>query len=42
MRDLFDEARWAWPERLEPVPHPMGLTELAGVLRRRPGDTMPR
>jgi len=42
MRDLFDEARWAWPERLEPVPHPMGLTELAGVLRRHPGDAMPR
>lgn len=36
MRELFDPARWEWPE--EPplqVPHPNGLTELGYVLTRR-------
>jgi len=36
MRDLFAAERWTWPGGLEPVQHPMGLTELAGVLRRQP------
>ena len=35
MRRLFAEARWEWPAELVPVPHPMGLVELAGILRRR-------
>ena len=35
MRDLFAAERWEWPEGLDPVQHPMGLTELSGVLRRR-------
>lgn len=35
MRELFATARWDWPESLEPVLHPNGLTELTGVLRRR-------
>ena len=35
MRELFAPARWEWPESLEPVLHPNGLTELTGVLRRR-------
>jgi hypothetical protein len=34
MRRLFGAERWEWPERLEPQPHPMGLVELTGVLRR--------
>jgi hypothetical protein len=36
MRKLFTADRWEWPERLEPQPHPTGLVELTGVLRRRP------
>jgi len=35
MRQLFAADRWEWPERLEPQPHPTGLVELTGVLRRR-------
>jgi hypothetical protein len=35
MRALFAVERWEWPDTLEPVPHPLGLTELCGVLRRR-------
>lgn len=35
MRQLFAAERWIWPEQLEPVPHPLGMTELTGVLRRR-------
>ena len=34
-RVLPHAERWAWPESLEPVPHPLGMTELTGVLRRR-------
>lgn len=36
MRDLFAAERWEWPESLDPVQHPMGMTELSGVLRRQP------
>lgn len=35
MRRLFADERWQWPEELVPVPHPMGLVELAAILRRR-------
>ena len=37
MRRLFADSRWEWPTDLVPVPHPMGMIELAGILRRR-GD----
>jgi hypothetical protein len=35
MRQLFAADRWEWPEQLVPQPHPTGLVELTGVLRRR-------
>lgn len=35
MRELFAADRWEWPECLEPVSHPNGLTELTGIVRRR-------
>lgn len=35
MRRLFADTRWEWPAELVPVPHPMGLIELTGILRRR-------
>lgn len=37
MRRLFSPARWEWPDDLVAVPHPMGLVEMAGILRRRGG-----
>jgi len=36
MRQLFTADRWVWPDRLEAEPHPTGLVELTGVLRRLP------
>jgi SAM-dependent methyltransferase len=36
MRRLFGTERWEWPDDLVPVPHPLGLVELTGILRRRP------
>lgn len=42
MRWLFAAERWHWPEALEPIPHPMGLVELAGILHRRGTETTPR
>ncbi len=35
MRQLFGMDRWEWPESLQAVAHPTGLTELTGILRRR-------
>jgi SAM-dependent methyltransferase len=35
MRKLFAADHWEWPECLEPVSHPNGLTELTGIVRRR-------
>jgi len=35
MRELFAAERWEWPAALVAVPHPLGLEELTGVLRRR-------
>lgn len=35
MRELFAAGRWEWPAALVAVPHPLGLEELTGVLRRR-------
>lgn len=35
MRTLFPAARWVWPDDLVPEPHPMGLVELTGILRKR-------
>jgi SAM-dependent methyltransferase len=35
MRELFAAERWEWPATLEPVGHPLGLTELCGILCRR-------
>lgn len=35
MRRLFASARWEWPTELIPLPHPLGLVELVGILRRR-------
>lgn len=35
MRALFDAMRWAWPKPPYPrVPHPMGIGELAVILKR--------
>jgi methyl halide transferase len=41
MRKLFAAERWEWPAELVPVPHPLGLVELTGILRRRPTDPQP-
>lgn len=38
MRELFDAARWQWPQELGRIPHPNGFHEEAGVLVRRRGD----
>ncbi len=35
MRRLFAADRWEWPADLVPEPHPLGLAELTGILRRR-------
>ena len=35
MRRLFGDARWEWTADLVPVPQPLGLVDLAGILRRR-------
>lgn len=35
MRALFTADRWEWPADLVAVPHPMGLVELTGLLRKR-------
>jgi hypothetical protein len=36
MRELFDGARWQWPDELGRIPHPNGLHEMAAALVRRP------
>lgn len=36
MRELFDGARWQWPDELGRIPHPNGFHEEAAVLVRRP------
>jgi hypothetical protein len=41
MRKLFAAERWEWPAELVPVPHPLGLVELTGIIRRRPTDPQP-
>lgn len=35
MRQLFAVDRWEWPAELVPVPHPLGLIELTGILKRK-------
>ena len=35
MRELFEDARWQWPEELGRIPHPMGMHEEAAMLVRR-------
>ena len=35
MRRLFATDRWEWPAELTPQPHPLGLVELVGILRRK-------
>lgn len=35
MRHLFAAERWEWPAELVPEPHPLGLVELTGILRKR-------
>lgn len=37
MRKLFAEDLWEWPAELVSVPHPLGLVEFTGILRRRAG-----
>jgi trans-aconitate methyltransferase len=42
MRRLFAAERWDWPAELTPVGHPLGLVELAGILRRRSPEAIQR
>jgi hypothetical protein len=42
MRRLFAAERWDWPAELTPVGHPLGLVELAGILRRRIPEAIQR
>ncbi len=34
MKELFDTTRWSWESEPVEVPHPIGMHELACVLRR--------